>query len=63
MMGYTIIVPNLKWMVDYTVLVLLSEMSGFCEDGLYTEELCGNDREALSLFTANLLMQYIMFLV
>lgn len=50
-------------MVDYTVLVLLSEMSGFCEDGLYTEELCGNDREALSLFTANLLMQYIMFLV
>lgn len=29
-------------------------------DGLYTEELCGNDRKDLSSFTANLLMQYIM---
>lgn len=29
-------------------------------DGLYTEELRGNDRKDLSFFTANLLMQYIM---
>lgn len=52
---------NWKWMIDYMVLTAPTEMSGCCVDGRRSVYwgVGGNERKDLSVFTANLLMQYI----